>query len=644
MGRRTLAAAPGGFLHLSLLASLRRRPSLQAHAQLLLLGLPLPAAAASRLLRPHLRAGHPLASLRLFLRILRDHEPSLSSTASEEPVPNSYSLSAALAACSRHASPSPGFSIHAFLLKSGFASNLFAANSLLHFYASFGLHSLARKLFDEMLERDFVSFNTLIGSYVQSGCIDGALGMFRNMVELGFRWDGWTVTGLLAACAGLGDLRVAKAAHGVARRALKLELFNSGEVVIVLVDMYVKCGAVRLARRVFDLSGEKARNVRVWTAMMSGHAKAGEIDMARRLFDEMHNRDLVAWTVLVGGFVQAGRYSEALGLFEEMEAAGLEADEVTVVTILSACAHHGRIDLAKRLHRLVDQKGLISRNARLATSFVHMYAKHGCIQTAIDVFHGVGDALKTVELFNAMINGFAHHGFGDDAISLFHEMGSLGLHPDEITFVGVLCACSHSGLVQQGFQMFNSMADKYGVKPDIKHYACMADLLGRVGRLDDAYSFIQNMPFKANCVVWSSLLRACRIHRNDKIGKLAEKHLGRFNITYNPEKLTLPDLFSDEKRKGPAARVRKAIMHKSEHRHTQLAEKQLLEYDVTRKLEKLTLSDLFSDEKRKEPAARVRKTIKHKSEHEHTQLAEKQLLEFGTNCKPEKLTLSDLFS
>jgi len=502
--------------------------------------------------------------------MLRDHQRSATgATASQEQetVPNSHSLSAALAACSRHESPSPGFCIHAFLLKSGFASDIFATNSLLHFYASFGLHSLACKLFDEMPAKDTVSFNTLIDSYVQSGSIDGAFGVFRNMVQGGFRLDGWTITALLGACAELRDLMVAKAAHGVARRVLRLKLFNSGEVVVGLVDMYVKCGAVQLARKVFDLSEEKAKGVRIWSVMLSGYARAGEIDVAQRLFDEMPNKDLVAWTVLIGGYVQAGRYNEALRLFEEMEATGLEADEVTVITVLSACLQHGAIGLAKRLHRHMNQNGLISRNARVATSFVHIYAKHGCIQTAMDVFRGV-DEFKTIELFNAMIHGLAHHGYGDKAISLLDEMESLGLHPDETTFVGALCACSRSCLVMQGREMFNSMLDKYGVKPDAKHYACMVDLLGRAGLLDDAYSFIQNMPCEANHVIWSSLLTACKIHGNNKIRKLAEKQLLKLDTTYKPEKLTLSGLFSDEKRKEVAARVRKVIRCKSEHRQT----------------------------------------------------------------------------
>jgi pentatricopeptide repeat protein len=568
---RAIAAAPGGFLHLSLLASLRHRPSLQAHAQLLLLGLPLPPAAASHLLRPHLRAGHPLASLRLFLRVLRDHHPATTgATASQEEgaVPDSRSLSAVLAACSRLESPSPGLCIHAFLLKSGFASDVFAANSLLHFYAAFGLHALACKLFDEMPTRDTVSFNTLIGSYVQSGRVERALVVFRNMVEGGFRLDEWTIRALLGACAGLGDFMVAKAAHGFASRTLRHRLLDSGEVVIGLVDMYVKCGAVHLARKTFDLFGEKVKDVRVWSVMVSGYARVGEIGMARKLFDEMPNKDLVAWTVLVGGYVQAGRYKEALGLFEEMEAAGLEADEMTVVTVLSACAQNDAIGLVKRLHYRVNQNGLVSRNARVATSFVHIYAKHGCIQTAMDVFRGITDEFKTVELFNAMIHGLAHHGYGEKAISLFDKMESLGLQPDDITFVGILCACSRSNLVEQGCKMFSSMLDKYGVKPDVKHHACMADLLGRAGRLDDAYNFIQNMPFKANLVIWSSLLTACKIHGNNKIRKLVERQILGLDATYKPEKLTLSGLFSDEKRKELSARARKAIKHKSEHRCT----------------------------------------------------------------------------
>uniref|UniRef100_A0A0D3FC47 DYW domain-containing protein n=1 Tax=Oryza barthii TaxID=65489 RepID=A0A0D3FC47_9ORYZ len=556
-GGRAITAIPGGFLHLSLLASLRRRPSLQAHAQLLLLGLPLPAPTASRLLRPHLRSGNPSASLRLFLRVLRDRDCDRRPcpVVSQEDVPDSSSFSAALAACSRHASPSPGFSIHAFLLKSGFASNVYAANSLLHFYGSFGLHSLAHKLFDEMPTRDTVSFNTLISSYVQSCCIHDAFEVFRIMVESGLRPDGWTVTALLGACAELQDLRAAKAVHGVARRMLEPQVFHSGEVATSLVDAYVKCRGMELARQVFDLAEDNARNARLWTTMVSGYARAQEFDIAQRLFHEMPEKDTVAWTALIGGFVRAGRYKEAVVLFEEMEEAGFEADEATIVTVLSACVGYGNIDLAKRLHCLVGRDGLINRNAKLATTFVDMYAKHGCIQTAQEVFSGVDDDFKTLELFNAMINGLARCKFGEKAIALFDEMGSLGLHPDKITY---------SGLVSQGFRIFDSMEEKYGVKPEIEHYTCMADLLARDGQLDNAYIFIQNMPFKANSVVWSSLVRACMLHGNIKIRKLAEEQLLQLDPNYKPENLPLSNLFSEGKRKERTARVRKFLNHKPE--------------------------------------------------------------------------------
>ncbi|KAI4983102.1 hypothetical protein ZWY2020_023594 [Hordeum vulgare] len=571
-GTAVAAAAPGGFLHLSLLATLRRRPSLQAHAQLLLLGLPLPAHAASRLLRPHLRSGNHLASLRLFLRILRDRgQPSKASQETEtEAVPNSHSLSAAFAACSHHASPSPGLSAHAFLVKSGYASDLFAANSLLHFYASFRLPSLARRLFDEMPVRDAVSFNTLIGSYVQSFSIDEAFRVFGVMLEQGFRPDGWTITALSGASTGLKDLRVAKALHGVAMRALRPAAFQSQEVVIVLVDMYAKCRGLVLARKVFDLAGEKARGVRLWTTMVSGYARSRELEMARTLFNEMPEKDLVAWTALIGGFVQSGRSKEALMLFDEMEKAGFEADGITVAKVLSACVQYRAFDVAKRLHHRVRHNELISTDAGLATALVDMYAKHGLIQTAMDVFSGVDDKLKTVELFNVMIDGLAHHNSGEKAITLFDKMRSLGLHPDKITFTAVLCACSRGGLVTQGFDIFNLMVGKYGVEQDIKHYACMADLLARDGRLDDAYHFIQNMPFKANSVVWASLLRQCEIRGNMRIGKLAEEQLLQFDPSYKPESesLVLSDIFSDGRKQKRAARVRKVIHLKPKHGHT----------------------------------------------------------------------------
>uniref|UniRef100_A0A0E0CT50 DYW domain-containing protein n=1 Tax=Oryza meridionalis TaxID=40149 RepID=A0A0E0CT50_9ORYZ len=553
-GGRAITAIPGGFLHLYLLASLRRRPSLQAHAQLLLLGLPLPAPTASRLLRPHLRSGNPSASLRLFLRVLRDRDRRPCPVDSQEDVPDSSSFSAALAACSRHASPSPGFSIHGFLLKSGFASDVFAANSLLHFYGSFGLHSLARKLFDEMPARDTVSFNTLISSDVHSCCSNDAFEVFRIMVESGLRPDGWTVTAMLGACAELQDLRAVKAVHGVARRMLEPQVFHSGEVATSLLDAYVKCRGMELARQVFDLADDNARNARLWTTMVSGYARAQEFDIAQRLFHEMPEKDTVAWTALIGGFVRAGRYKEAVVLFEEMEEAGFEADEATIVTVLSACVGYGNIDLAKRLHHRVGRDGLINRNAKLATTFVDMYAKHGCIQTAQEVFSGVDDDFKTLELFNAMINGLARCKFGEKAIALFDEMRSLGLRPDKMTFVGVLSACRHRGLVSQGFHIFDLMEEKYGVKPEIEHYTCMADLLARDGQLDNAYIFIQNIPFKVNSVVWSSLVRACMVHGNIKIRKLAEEQLLRLDPNYKPENLPLSNLFSEGKRKERTAR------------------------------------------------------------------------------------------
>uniref|UniRef100_A0ACD5YW91 Uncharacterized protein n=1 Tax=Avena sativa TaxID=4498 RepID=A0ACD5YW91_AVESA len=414
--------------------------------------------------------------------------------------------------------------------------------------------------------RNTVSFNTLIDSYVKSRCIDDALWTFRIMLDTGFRLDGWTVTALSGACAGLRDLRVAKAVHGVAMRALARKIFHSQEVAIRLVDMYVQCRGLVLARKVFDLAGEEARDLRLWSTMVSGYARSGEVKVARQLFNKMPKKDLVAWTALIDGYVQAGRYTQALVLFEEMDEAGFEADEVMLVTLISACVQYGALDVAERLHHRVRCNGLISRDARLATSFVDMYAKHGFIQIAMDVFCGVSDKFKTVELFNAMINGLAHGSFGEKAVALFDEMMSLGLHPDKITFTAVLCACSRSGLVSRGFEIFDAMVDMHGVEQDIKHYACMAEVLARDGRLDDAYHFIQNMPLKANKIIWSSLLRACRIHGNIKIGKLAEEQLLQFDPSCKAKTL-LSDLFADGKKKERAARVRKAINHKPYQRH-----------------------------------------------------------------------------
>ncbi|XP_072968347.1 pentatricopeptide repeat-containing protein At1g05750, chloroplastic-like [Typha angustifolia] len=221
------------------------------------------------------------------------------------------------------------------------------------------------------------------------------------MLDLGVCPDSFTFVSVLSLCLELDDARIGKAVHSLACQVLGSDGFNS-HLVIGLIDMYSKCRIMELADLVFRTIAD-GKDVKAWSSMVSGYARCRKIEEAWKLFEVMPNKDLVAWTALIGGCCQSGRYKEALNYFEEMEQAGLRPDVVTIVTVLSACAQLGALCTGNKVHHYVEGNGLLGRNSRINTAIVDIYCKCGCIQTALDVFHGVDDTLKTVDLFNAII-------------------------------------------------------------------------------------------------------------------------------------------------------------------------------------------------------------------------------------------------
>ncbi|KAK9130747.1 hypothetical protein Sjap_011234 [Stephania japonica] len=470
--------------------------------------------------------------------------------------PNSYTFPFVLKACAQipAAAAQEGKQIHGHVLKLDLDGDAFVHTSLINMYArngelkdarlvfdksplrdavsytamitgyaSAGYFDDARKLFDEMPNRDVVSWNAIIAGYAQSGKCDEALHFFREMRRAGARPNESTMVSVLSACAQSASIELGSWVrswiedHG---------LGSNVRLVNALIDMYSKCG---------------------------------DLQTARALFDEMGEKDRVSWNVMIGGYTYSSRYREALDLFKQMQLSKEEPNEVTFLNILPACAYLGALDIGIWIHAYIHRNlNLHSTNSTaLSTSLIDMYAKCGNLEAAKHVFDAINP--KSVASWNAMISGFAMHGHGDISVELFSRMVSEGFKPDDITFVGVLSACSHSGLIELGRQYFDSMVQDYKISPKLEHYGCMIDLLGRVGLLGEAKALIDNMEIPPDGAIWGSLLGACRFHGDVELAEIAAKHLFEFEPEDPGGYVLLSNIYAQAGKWEDVARIRTTL-------------------------------------------------------------------------------------
>ncbi|XP_057977151.1 pentatricopeptide repeat-containing protein At2g22410, mitochondrial-like [Malania oleifera] len=424
----------------------------------------------------------------------------------------------ALKACERFPRILEGESIHSKIYKVGFVCHLLVQNGLIHFYAESGCLSSARRVFDESSARDVVSWTAMIDGYVQKSSSDEAMKLFDLMVLSDVEPNEVTMITVLSACSQKRDLNLGKSMHEYVENNnvnCSLNLMNA------MLDMYVKCGCLSTAREIFDKMDTK--DAFSWTSMINGYAKHGELVIARDFFDKMPERNVVSWNAMIAGYSQNNQPKEALELFHDMVEAGLVPIESTLVCVLSACAQSGCLDLGRWIHHYYVNQKQIQLSVILANAFIDMYAKCGSIDAAAEVFYVMPK--KDLVSWNAMIIGYAAHGHTEEALALFEQMKNVGIKPDDITFVGILSACSHGGLVIDGQEYFACMTRIFGLQPKVEHYACMIDLLGRNGLLEEAYELVTNMPMEPDEAAWGALLNACRMHGNVELGKLAANKL-----------------------------------------------------------------------------------------------------------------------
>ncbi|PIN23830.1 hypothetical protein CDL12_03432 [Handroanthus impetiginosus] len=406
--------------------------------------------------------------------------------------------------------------IHAHIITNGFTQKSFILVKLLTLCTAFNNFPHAHQVFDQVSNPSTALWNQIIRGYSVGGNSRKSVEVFNNMGRSSALPDGHTYTFVINSCAKGGLLGEGEQVHG---KVLKSVFCSNVYVRASLVDFYAKIGGeegVGNAKKVFGEMPE--RNVVTWNSLLLGCLRSGDVDGAFRVFEEIPERNVVSWTTMIAGCAQNGRCREALALFRSMQEENIKFDQVTLVSVLSACAELGDLNLGKWIHSFVfesfdyrNQPVLVS----LRNALIHMYASCGEIEAAFGVFNTMKQ--RTTVSWTSMITGFAKHGYGDEALCVFQLMESSkdnSVRPDEITFLGVLCACSHSGYVDEGRRYFQSMIRTCGIEPRIEHFGCMVDLLSRAGLLDEAHELVKLMPMKPNDAVWGALLGGCRIYKS----------------------------------------------------------------------------------------------------------------------------------
>ncbi|KAH7659342.1 TPR-like protein [Dioscorea alata] len=447
-----------------------------------------------------------------------------------------------------------------------------------------------------LLSGDPFLFNSLLRSLLAHRRFLAAFSLYRHLRSLASRLlpDSYSFTYLLKSCAsvhGLSPRREGPQIHGhVFKLGFCADVFSS----TALLDMYVKIGDLVSARKVFD--GMRERSAVSWTAMSVGYARAGhkdaamelflempekdvaafnamidvlvksgELDSARKVFDEMPQRNVVSWTSLLSGYCKAGDMEAAknrqpllaLELFRELQSGlcSFEPDEVTLVSIIPAIADMGALELGRWIHKYIQKKGMECMGS-VSTALVDMYAKCGDVDEAKRVFDGMRE--RAPSSWNAMINGLAVNGCAEEALDVFREMLSSGQCPNEVTMMGLLSACNHGGLVDEGRRLFREM-EIYGIEPKVEHYGCMVDLLGRRGYLMEAERLVDEMPFPANEIILTSLISACVSYEDGDMAEKVMKKLAKIEPTDGRNFVMLRNLYAGERRWRDVERVKDMI-------------------------------------------------------------------------------------
>ncbi|PIA43554.1 hypothetical protein AQUCO_01900149v1 [Aquilegia coerulea] len=408
--------------------------------------------------------------------------------------------------------------IHAQLILLGFVRYTYVTSKLLSFCAisQHGDMDYAKSIFDGITLPNIFSWNTMINGYSKSVKPDQGILVFTRMRSHGLSPNMYTFPILSKTCSGLSSL---SQVHG---QIVKFGMIDDVFVISSLIHSYSKCGTLGFALQVFDETPN--RNIVCWTSLITGYCFHGLVHEARKFFDQISERNDVCWSAMMSGYVQNECFDEAIQLFHELKdcCPNLKPNQSLLVSVLNACAGLGASLEGKWVHSYIDERGF-EYGLELGTALIDFYVKCGCIETAQQVFHKMHK--HDVMSWSAMIMGVAINGYSNLALKLLVDMEKSGTKPNAITYIGVLTACSHGGLVDEGWRLFDSMSRDYGISPRIEHYGCLVDLLGRAGKIKEAELLIASMPIKPDAIIWGALLNGCMMHGHLELGERVGKHL-----------------------------------------------------------------------------------------------------------------------
>ncbi|KAG6695783.1 hypothetical protein I3842_09G114900 [Carya illinoinensis] len=449
--------------------------------------------------------------------------------------------------------------VHAHILRMGLEQCCYVFTKLIRILTRLDVpvHPYPYLVFQQVKYPNPFLWTALIRGYAIQGPLSESVVLYNRMRREGTGPVSFTFSALFKACGAVLDVNLGRQIHA---QTIVIGGFASDLYVgNTMIDMYVKCGFLNCGRKVFEEMGE--RDVVSWTELIVAYAKHGDMDSAGELFQGLPVKDMVAWTAMVTGYAQNARPREALQCFEKMQEVGVETDDVTLVGVISACAQLGAAKYANWVRDVAEKSGFgPTENVVVGSALIDMYSKCGSVEEAYKIFEGMKE--RNVFSYSSMIVGFAMHGCTHAAMQLFHEMLKTETKPNKVTFIGVLTACSHAGLVEQGRQLFLTMDKCFGVAPSADHYACMVDLLGRAGQLEEALELVGTMPMEPHGGVWGALLGACRIHGNPDIAQIAANHLFELEPNRIGNYILLSNIYASAGRWDDVSSLRKLMRKK----------------------------------------------------------------------------------
>ncbi|ERM99184.1 pentatricopeptide repeat-containing protein At4g35130, chloroplastic [Amborella trichopoda] len=547
--------------------------------------------------------------------------------------PDEFAFPFVLKSCSYVLAFQYGEKIHSDIVKLGYESFVFVSSALLHLYLKAGKLVIARNLFDEIPERNLISWNTMIEGCNLCGDANGAFSLFREMREKGISPDYVTMTCMLRACIKLGCLQLGLALHCV---IVLNDLEGELTIGTGLVAMYTKFGSLEMGRRVFERMHE--RDVVSWNAMIGGYnqnnlpvdalnlfremeisgikpdhitvvmaiiavaemravvlgkqlhahsvrnciayevtvqnslidmySKCGDLEKSHLIFEKLSNKTVVSWSCIVQGYVRHERSVEALALYAQMMHEGMRPDSITLVNVLPACVSLGALQVVKNIHCYMTKYNLDSLTS-LVTSLLVSYTKLGCIEAAQELFHReLLNRDRDVVAYNAMIGAYAMNGNWIMCKDLFAQMKREKVRPDHVTFLGLLSACAHLGILFEGWDIFNGMSLSHGCEPQLEHYACMVNLLGRKGNLEEALRLIETMPFETDSRIWGALLSACKVHKDTNIAEFAAEELLKREPSNAGNYVLLSNIYASAGKWEKVAKLRAMLKNRGLRKNT----------------------------------------------------------------------------